>query len=520
MAHTDTTSTAVQNGSGDAARRIDVRSPADGSLVGFATAHTAEEVAATVAQVRGAQPEWEALGPERRAEWMGRYRDWLLDNDVELADLLQRETAKPWQEATFEIPVAADVINYYAGHAASFLSESHPRPHGLLTAAKRLTVNYRPYPVVGVICPWNFPLLIAFADSVPALLAGAAVVIKPSEFTPLATLRAVEGWREIGAPEVFAYVTGGGATGSALVDEVDYVQFTGSTKTGRRIGQRAAERLIPCSLELGGKDAMLVLADADLERAANGAVWGAMFNSGQACVSVERVYVESPVYDDFVQRVTEKVSALRQGKDDKRYRADVGALATEAQLENVERQVNAAHAAGARSLVGGARSELGGTFFQPTVLVDVDHSMDVMREESFGPTLPIMKVADAEEAIRLANDSAYGLSASVWTRDPARGREIARRLEAGAVNINDALSNIFCFPVPHSGWKQSGIGERLGGAEGIRKYCRTQAITEARIALRSEPIWYPYTARKGKMAGRIVRILNARDWRRRLGRSS
>jgi acyl-CoA reductase-like NAD-dependent aldehyde dehydrogenase len=235
-------------------------------------------------------------------------------------------------------------------------------------------------------------------------------------------------------------------------------------------------------------------------------------------VSIERVYVEAPVYDEFVQRVTDKVSALRQGRDDHGFTADIGPLTTAAQLAAVERHVDDAVAAGARVLVGGSRSELGGAFFEPTVLVDVDHTMDLMREESFGPTLPVMKVGDAEEAIRLANDSAYGLSATVWTRDPALGRSVARRLEVGAVNINDALTNIFTFPVPHSGWKQSGIGSRLGGAAGIRKYCRTQAITETRIAPRSELLWYPYTSGKGRLAARILRLLTARDVRRRLWR--
>jgi len=497
---------------------IEVSSPANGATVGTVPACSPSDVAAVVACVRAAQHDWEALGPASRALWLKRYRDWLLDHDGELADLLQTETAKPWQEATFEIPVGADLINYYASHAAGFLKETHPRPHSLLTAAKQLTVHYRPYPVIGVICPWNFPVLIALIDSVPALLAGAAVVVKPSELTPLATRRAIEGWNEIGAPNVFACVTGEGPTGAALIDEVDYVQFTGSTRTGKSIGQRAAERLIPCSLELGGKDAMIVLADADLERAANGAVWGAMFNAGQACVSVERVYVEAPVFDDFVRRVTEKISALRQGQDDRGYRADVGALANAAQVDTVERHVNDALAAGARALVGGGRSELGGTYFEPTVLVDVDHSMELMREESFGPTLPVMKVADAEEAIRLANDSPYGLSATVWTRDRARGQEIARRLDVGAVNVNDMYANIFSFPVPHSGWKQSGIGARLGGPAGIRKYCRAQSITATRFAPSRDPLWYPYTERKGRLVARLLRFLNARDPRRRFRR--
>ncbi|MHB8690348.1 MAG: aldehyde dehydrogenase family protein [Solirubrobacteraceae bacterium] len=496
---------------------IEVRCPADGTVVGTVADQRADHIAAAATSARAAQPAWEALGPEGRATWLRRYRDWLLDHDTELAELLQRETTKPWLEATLEIPIAVDLLNYCARHAAAVLSDARPRPHGPLSANKRLTIRYRPYPLVGVICPWNFPLLIALVDSLPALFAGAAVLVKPSEFTPLATVRALEGWQEIGAPDVFACVTGAGVTGAALVDEVDYVQFTGSTATGRRVGVRAAERLIPCSLELGGKDAMIVLADADLERAAGGAVWGAMFNAGQACVSIERVYVEAPVYDEFVGRVTEKTAALRQGHDDRSCRTDVGALANAAQLELVERQVDDALAKGARAVVGGDRGTLGGTYFEPTVLIDVDHAMEIMREESFGPTLPIMKVADADEAIRLANDSPYGLSATVWTRDVSRGRELAERLETGAVNVNDVFANLFSFPLPHSGWKQSGIGARLGGPTALRKYCRTQAITETRIARSSEPLWFPYSARKARYVGTLQRLVGARDWRRRLG---
>jgi betaine-aldehyde dehydrogenase len=500
------------------ASRITVRCPADGTVAGSIEEHTPIQVADCVTRVRAAQRDWEALGSGGRAHWLGRYRDWLLDHDIEIAELLQRESGKTWQEATLEIPLGLDVLNYYAKNAARFLAHGHPRPHGLLTAHKRLTITRRPYPVVGVICPWNFPVMIALVDAVPALAAGASVVVKPSEFTPLATQRAIEGWQEIGAPPVFACATGTGAAGAALVDAVDYVQFTGSTSTGKRIGARAAERLIPCSLELGGNDAAIVLADADLDRAVNGVVWGSLFNSGQACVAVERVYVEAQIHDEFVARVIKRVALLRQGHDGRGYDADVGALASVAQLEIVENQVRDAVGKGARAVMGGARSALGGTFFEPTVLVDVDHTMDVMTEETFGPTLPIMKVADADEAIWLTNDSRYGLSASIWTGDRNRGRQLARRLEVGAVNVNDVFSNLFTFPLPHSGWKQSGIGGRLGGAHGIDKYCRTQSITESRFAFRSELLWFPYTARKGHLVGAVLRLLAARNLRRRLGR--
>jgi acyl-CoA reductase-like NAD-dependent aldehyde dehydrogenase len=498
---------------------FEVRSPADGSVVATLSEQGVEEVRAAIGRLRGNQPAWEALGPTGRGQWLGRLRDWLFDNDERLAELLQRETGKPWQEATLEVPTAIDLLEYYRKRAGRFLASAHPRPHNLLTASKKLTITYRPYPVVGVVCPWNFPVLIAMCDAVPALLAGAAVAIKPSELTPLATREIVRGWREdLGAPGVLECLTGAGGTGSALVDEADYVQFTGSMRTGREIARRAGERLIPYSVELGGKDAMIVLADAHLERAANGAVWGGMANTGQACTSVERVYVEEPVYDEFVELVAERVRRLRQGAGGQGFDTDVGALSSEAQLAIVERHVSEALAKGARVLVGGKRANVPGAFFEPTVLVDVDQSMSCMREETFGPTLPVMKVRDEEEAIRLANDSSYGLSASVWTRDRARGERTARRLDVGAVNVNDMFINVFTFPVPQGGWKESGVGARLGGANGIRKYCRPQAITATRLTPRSELLWYPYTARKGNLVLRVTRFLGARDRSRRLGR--
>jgi betaine-aldehyde dehydrogenase len=498
------------------ARTIPVRGPVDDSIVGFVADTASADVAAAISEMRAAQPAWEALGARGRPSWLRRYGKWLRAHQGELAALLQSETGKPLHEATVEILLALDVLGYCARNAAHFLADQHPRPHGVLTAAKKLTVTRRPYPVVGVICPWNFPLLIALADALPALAAGAAVTIKPSELTPLATKRAIEGWREIGAPDVVACLTGAGATGAALIDEVDFVQFTGSTATGRAVASRAAQRLIPCSLELGGKDAAIVLADADLERAANGVVWGALFNSGQACVSVERVYVEAAIHDEFAERVTAKVTALRLGTDARRDEADIGALASDAQLQIVEAQVQDAVAKGAQILTGGRRSQLGGTFFEPTVLVGVDHSMQITRTETFGPTIPIMRVADADEAVRLTNDSLYGLSATVWTRDRARGRHIARAIEVGAVNINDAFTNIFTFTVPHSGWKQSGLGARFGGPNCIQKYCRPQAITETRLARKSELLWYPYSARRGRLVDVLLAIARVVDRRPRL----
>jgi acyl-CoA reductase-like NAD-dependent aldehyde dehydrogenase len=501
-----------------AAARADVvvDCPADGREVGRVPDCSPAEVTAAAARLRNAQPEWEALGAAARGQWLGRLRDWILDHERALAGLLQDETGKARHDAVSEVTATLDVINYYAKNAERFLAEQTPRPHSPLDATKRLRTIYRPHQLVGVITPWNFPLLVPIWDVVPALMAGCAVLTKPSEVTPLAWREIVRAWREdLGAPDVLGCVTGLGATGATLVDEVDYIQFTGSAATGRKIAQRAGERLIPCSLELGGKDPMIVLADADLQRAVNGAAWGGLANSGQLCVSVERVYVEAPVYDEFVARLVQRVRKLRQGPDDQTYKVDIGAMATEAQREVVRRHVEDALANGARALTGG-RAREDGLFFEPTVLVDVDHSMACMREETFGPTIPVMKVADADEAVRLANDSPYGLSASVWTTDRAKGELIARRLDVGAVNINNVATNLFALPVPHSGWKESGIGARLGAGQAVHKYCRTQVIASERIELSAEPHWYPYTARKGRIAARAARLLLARDWRRRL----
>ncbi len=507
---------ALNGAEAPAEERIEVLNPANGNTVGAITVDSPERVAATVARVRANQADWEAMGVEGRYHWLGKLRDWLLDNSERVADTMQAETGKVRADTAIESIYLTDLINFYGTKAAKFLAEENVRPHSPLLASKKLSVLYRPYPVVGVISPWNFPLALALGDAIPALQAGAAVVVKPSEFTPLGLAEVVKAWKdEIGGPDVFDCVHGTGETGGALVDEVDFIQFTGSDRTGRRVMARAAETLTPVSLELGGKDPMIVLADADLDRAANAATWGGMYNSGQVCLSVERIYVEEPVYDEFVSKLTKEVGKLRQGPDGKTPEKDVGAMTSPNQAAIVEDHVNDALASGASALVGGKRVAGAGDYFEPTVLVDVDHSMKVMRDETFGPVVGVMKVRDSEEALRLANDSRYGLAGSVFgEKEPAE--KVARRIDAGAVNVNDVIVNYIAMDVPMGGWKQSGIGFRHG-EYGIKKYTRPGSVIVTRFGGKREPTWYPYTKARRGLVGRAARAFNARDLKRRLG---
>jgi acyl-CoA reductase-like NAD-dependent aldehyde dehydrogenase len=510
---------AIDGSSGDvvgAPEQIEVRNPATGGLAGSVAISSTQDVAETVSRVRANQREWEAIGIEGRYHWLSKLRDWLLDNSERIADTMQAETGKVRGDTAAEGIYLTDLINFYGTKAAKFIGEESIRAHSPLLAARKLSVQHRPYPVVGVISPWNFPLALALGDAIPALQAGAAVVVKPSEFTPLGLDEIVRAWKqEIGGPDVFDCVHGTGETGSALIDNVDFIQFTGSDRTGRKVMARAAETLTPVSLELGGKDPMIVLADADLDRAANAATWGSMYNSGQVCLSVERIYVEEPAYDEFVAKLTAAVGKLRQGADDKGFGKDVGAMTSPNQAAVVEDHVTDAVANGATALTGGKRVDGPGDYFEPTVLVDVDHSMRVMRDETFGPVVGVMKVRDAEQALEFANDTRYGLAASVFG-ERERAERIARRIEAGAVNVNDVIVNYLAMDVPMGGWKESGIGFRHG-EYGIKKYTRPESLVVTRFGGKNEPTWYPYTRTRRSLVNRIAQAFNARDWRRRLG---
>ncbi len=493
---------------------IPVSNPATGETIATVPELGPEEVSRMVAAAREAQPTWEAIGFDGRAEVLLAARDWMAANAERVVTTIVGETGRPADETQFaELSYGLSALEFWPKTAPAYLGDEEIDSASPFVRGRKLVVRYAPLGVIGVIGPWNYPLNNSFGDCIPALAAGNAVVLKPSEVTPLTSLLMAEMLAECELPEgTFQVATGRGATGAALVDEVDMVMFTGSVETGKKVMAQAAQTLTPVSLELGGKDPMIVLSDADLERAANAAVSYGMNNSGQVCISVERVYVEGPAYDEFLERVTDKVSTLRQGPPGEAGSVDVGAIIFPPQIDRIEAHVADAVDKGARVVTGGRRVEdAAGLFFEPTVLADVDHSMRCMVEETFGPTLPVMRVSDAKEAIQLANDGPYGLQASVWTRDAKRGEALARRIEAGVCCVNDAQVNYVALELPMGGWKASGLGSRHG-PDGIRKYAKRQSllITPGHAASR-EAHMLPYTAQVTQQIGDTIGALAASD---------
>jgi acyl-CoA reductase-like NAD-dependent aldehyde dehydrogenase len=498
-------------------RRLEVFDPATLERTGELEVATGEDVRAAVGRARGAFAAWSELSFRERGRHLLRVREALLDRRDAIAHAICRDTGKPRIEAlTAEILGACDAIGFYARRAGKLLRDETKSLHLLKT--KKLVVSYRPMGVVGIITPWNFPFLLSLNPAIQALVAGNTVVLKPSELTPLVGVALGELFRAADLPrDVFQVVVGDGSTGAALVEAgCDKISFTGSVATGRKVAETCGRLLIPCTLELGGKDPMIVCEDADLERAARGAVYGAFSNAGQVCMSTERVYVHRKLAEPFIARVVELTKELRQGPEGEG-EVDVGSMTSREQLEIVERHVDEARAKGARVLVGGRRNpRWPGYFYEPTVLADVNHDMRIMREETFGPVLPIQVVQDDEEALRLANDSRYGLNSSVWTRDRRRGRALARRIDAGCSVVDDCMITYGIAESPFGGVKDSGIG-RVNGEIGLKGYCHVQSVVIDRFGAKSEFLWYPYSQRKVRFAERALALLYRSPLGRLLG---
>ncbi len=451
--------------------------PMTGAPLAALPVSTPGDVTVAVATARAAQRAWAGWSLDRRGAVMLRFHDLVLERQVELLDLVQLESGKTRAHAFEEVADCAVVARHYARRAGTYLREE--RVLGAVPGLTRTVVSHRPKGVVGVVSPWNYPLSLAVTDAVPALMAGNAVVLRPDLQASLTALAAHELLLEAGLPEgVLQVVLGPGpSTGQAVVDQADYVCYTGSTPTGRSVGQAAAARLVGFSLELGGKNSMYVAADADIDRAVAGAMKACFASAGQLCISAERLLVHRDVFGEFVTRFVEAVEDLRLGTE-LAYGPDMGSLVGPSQLATVRRHVEDARAKGAVVLTGGrARPDLGPYVYEPTVLTGVSADMVCRDDETFGPVVAVYEVGSDDEAVALANDTEYGLNASVWTRDVSRGRRVAARIRTGTVNVNDAYAATWgSTGAPMGGMKSSGVGRRHG-REGILKYTESQTVS-------------------------------------------
>jgi succinate-semialdehyde dehydrogenase/glutarate-semialdehyde dehydrogenase len=475
-------------------------------------------VQAAVERARAAQPAWAAIGVRTRVAVLREFQRRLLEKKSEIAEAITREAGKPVAEAlTTEILVVLDAARFLIENAYHLLRDE-PLPHGsLATKLKSGRLVREPYGVVAIISPWNYPFSIPATETLAALVAGNAVVLKPSEFTSMVALELQSLLRAAGVPrDVFQVLVGDGATGAALIhSRIDNLVFTGSVATGKRIASAAAERLLPVVLELGGKDPMLVLDDADVDVASSAAVWGAFMNAGQTCLSVERCYVHRSLYEKFLSACVEKTDKLRVGNGFDPD-TDVGPMIHERQLQIVETHVEDAVARGARLLAGGARiPELGKNFYKATVLADVTHAMRITREETFGPVLPVMAFDSDEEAVRFANDSEFGLAASVWTSDNARGERLARQIHAGTVMVNDVVSCFGISEAPHGGVKSSGVG-RTHGRFGLEEMVQLKYLDVDLMPGMKKVWWYGYGMKFSQQMQGFLDMQFARKLGRRL----
>jgi len=468
--------------------------PATGEKLGELACATPDEVREAVRRARLAQPAWAALPVKNRLAVLKSFQHKLAERRTEVAELISREAGKPTVEAlNTEVMVVLDSTEFCIRKAHRFLRDE-PLPHdNLAMKTKRGKLVREPYGVIGIIAPWNYPFSTPAIETIGALAMGNAVVLKPSEFTPLVALEFQKLMHSAGLdPDLLQVLVGAGPVGGALLEaDIDKVVFTGSVATGKRIAEAAAKRLLPMLLELGSKDPMIVLEDADLDVASSGAVWGAMMNCGQTCLSIERCYVQRSVYEKFLELCKQKIDKLRVGEG-LGSEVEMGPLIHDRQLRTVEDHVNDAVAKGARRLVGGRRMpELGTNFYAPTLLADVTHDMRIMQEETFGPALPVAPFDTDDDAVRLANDTEFGLAASVWTTNRKRGEAIAGRVRAGTVMINDAISAFGIAEAPHGGFEQSGIG-RAHGELGLSEMVLVKYVDVDLLPRMKKVWWYGY----------------------------
>jgi succinate-semialdehyde dehydrogenase/glutarate-semialdehyde dehydrogenase len=504
--------------SAPAAQFVESVNPATGAVISRIPATPPSVLPRLFEEARRAQANWASRALRERSKFLLRLREALFDAREEILDTISREAGKPRVEAIFaELALALDTAGFLARWAPNWLRRERVPHHNLALKAKSGWLEYEPQGIVAIISPWNFPFAIPMLQAMSAVVAGNAVLVKPSELTPATGALVAALFARAGFPDALVEVIqGAGEVGAALVEAgPDKVCFTGSVATGKRIAEECARKLIPSVLELGGKDAMIVLADADLDVASSAAVWGGFTNCGQACLSIERIYVEQSVADRFIELSVEKTKKLRVGPASDPD-AEVGPMIRVRQLEKVEEQLCDAVRGGAKVLTGGARrADLGPNFLEPAVVVDVDHSMKLMREETFGPVIAIRAVRSEDEAIEMANDSPFALSASVWTRDSARARNIASRLRAGSVMINDVASYYGICEAPHGGRGASGWG-RSHARLGLLEMVQVKYVDVDRLPGMPKSWWFGYSRELASSASRFVEGLFAPRWSRRL----
>ncbi|SMB22572.1 Aldehyde dehydrogenase (NAD) family protein [Sterolibacterium denitrificans] len=478
-------------------RKLRLKSPVTYEVLGEIECASKEDIDAAVAAAHAAQKEWAKKTPAQRAKVILKARDIVLKRQDEIMEVVIRETGKPPADAlSMEIFASCDMMSYYAKNAEKFLATEKRKLHGVMSMIKTLRVAYKPLGVVGVITPWNGPFILSMNPTQQALLAGNGVILKGSEVTPESAQLVARVFKEAGLPEGLLHVVyGDGQTGADLLDaDIQKVSFTGSVPTGRKVGEACGRNLIPCSLELGGTDAMIICADANFELATDAALYGSCINTGHYCCGTQRIYVVESLYDKFVARVTEKAKALRQGQ---KYGQDedIGAVFWDKQVTIIEEHVKDAIDKGARLLHGGGRNpDLEGLYFMPTVLADCDHSMLAMREENFGPLVCLQKVRDEAEAIRLTNDSPYGLNGTVFSKDREKAFQIALQMDTGSVCVNDIAVTYGVPEAPFGGRKASGVGQ-VNGVDGLRKYSHAFPVILNRFNMPKLPASYPYSAK-------------------------